>query len=167
MSSAVLHGAVDGAATVVACLLGDHPTGLLDDGTAAVPEFPFPEEAALALARVTGYAMWRAMPVGDTLELDEDAVERARALVAGALEANPDGVRLGPLDADHLVRTAGLNLVDQRVVDGADDAVAAGASSATRWRSRPAAWCSSPARRPVACRSTCTATTRCGGRTPG
>jgi len=34
-------------------------------------------------------------------------------------------VRLDPLDADHLVRTAGLTLVDQRVVDGVDEAVAA------------------------------------------
>jgi ATP-grasp domain len=111
----------------VACLLGDHPTGLLDDGRTIVPEFPFPEEAALALARVTGYASWRAKPVGDVLELDGDAVERARALVGGALEANPDGVRLGPLDADRLVRTAGMTLVDQRVVDGGDDDVVAAA----------------------------------------
>src|SRR4029077_20241111 len=117
VSDAVLRGAAGAPATVVASLLGEHRRGLLDDGTTVVPEFPFPEEAELALARVTGYATWRAMPVGVARELDDDAVESAQALVARALEAHPDGVRLGPLDADHLVRTAGMTLVDQRVVD--------------------------------------------------
>jgi ATP-grasp domain len=57
--------------------------------------------------------------------LDDEEAERAGALVAGWLDGHAEGVRLGPRDADRLLHTAGLSAVEQRVVDGVDDVVAA------------------------------------------
>ncbi|MEZ5180478.1 MAG: acetate--CoA ligase family protein [Acidimicrobiales bacterium] len=121
-----------GAITTVACMLGEHRRGLLADDDGCVPEFPFPEEAALALSRVARYAAWRAQPVGELLELDAAEVARARERVAGWLSdlPTPSGAArprrwLGPLEAQELLAAAGLHPAPQELAHDVDAAVEA------------------------------------------
>ena len=70
VGAALLAGARSAnGVTTVACLLGEHRHGLLADDQVCIPEFPFPEEAALAMGRVARYAAWRSQPVGHLVEL--------------------------------------------------------------------------------------------------
>src|SRR5699024_1615694 len=66
------------AVTTVACLLGHQGPGILSDDRITVPQFPFPEEAAQALGRVTEYAAWRAEPEGAVFEPDDAAIADLR-----------------------------------------------------------------------------------------
>jgi acyl-CoA synthetase (NDP forming)/RimJ/RimL family protein N-acetyltransferase len=117
----------DDAVTTVACMLGEHRPGLLADDAVRVPEFPFPEEAALALGRVARYAAWRSQPEGTVLELDAEAAARARELVAGWLAdhpGDPDERRwLGPPEVEQLLGAADLQLVRQGLAADAAEAV--------------------------------------------
>jgi len=130
---AIRAAAPDGRAagvTTVACLLGDHRHGWLVDEYGSVPEFPFPEEAAHALGKVTRYGAWRSRAVGETLELERPMLEAAQALVAGWLDddcAPAARVRrwLEPLEAEQLLACAGLHPATQRLAHDVDAAVAA------------------------------------------
>ena len=114
-----------GATTVVASFLGPHEPGALD-GLGRIPSFVFPEAAAMALGRVARYAKWRRQPAGLVPELDgaADAVG-ARALAAAALEEHQGPLELDPVAARALLATHGIDAVEQRLVDGADEALAA------------------------------------------
>lgn len=122
-----------GAVTTVACMLGTHRRGLLADDRVHVPEFPFPEEAALALGRVVRYSAWRSQDAGELWELDDEGQATAAELVEGWLaQQHADGgpgedhLRwLGPLDAEALLRCAGLEPAPQALVDDAEAAVQA------------------------------------------
>jgi acyl-CoA synthetase (NDP forming)/RimJ/RimL family protein N-acetyltransferase len=114
--------------TTVACLLGSHAPDVLVSGETRVPEFPFPEEAALALGRVVRYARWRSQPVGTLLELPDGDVAHGRALAQGWLppDAPADERRwLDPVEAEQLLRCGGLAPVTQLVVADEDEAVRA------------------------------------------
>lgn len=130
------------AVTTVACLLGNRNVGILADEWVRVPEFPFPEEAAMALGRVTAYAEWRSSPEGETFVPDDVSLAEARASVAAWLAApDPDGAspateEVGPVDghgrrllgpdaSDRLLRTVGLACIRQEVVGGVEEAVEA------------------------------------------
>jgi acyl-CoA synthetase (NDP forming)/RimJ/RimL family protein N-acetyltransferase len=119
------------AITTVGCLLGHQGVGTLADARVTVPEFPFPEEAALALGRVTAYAAWRATPVGEVFEPDEAKIASARTRVDAVLAddaADPSGAEPRFLDADltaALLDAVGLATIHQEVVDDAEAAVAA------------------------------------------
>ena len=140
VATAICEAAQDpGAVTTVACMLGEHRSGLLAGPEVTIPEFPFPEEAALALGRVTRYAAWRSRRVGTLLELPADDIARARSLAAewlagesGSTHAAPGSdsslpqVWLGPLQAEELLRCAGLSPAPQALAGDAEDAVAAG-----------------------------------------
>ncbi|MEO6627799.1 MAG: GNAT family N-acetyltransferase [Aquihabitans sp.] len=121
--------AAEGSVTTVACLLGEHDPGLLADETSRVPEFPFPEEAAMALGRVVGYGRWRSQPVGELLEVEPDHLTRSRTKVAGWLDdrdPDPSGVRwLGPLEGADLLAAVGLSPVTQALADDEESAVGA------------------------------------------
>jgi acyl-CoA synthetase (NDP forming)/RimJ/RimL family protein N-acetyltransferase len=118
--------AAPGAVTTVACLLGEHRPGLLVDDHVRVPEFPFPEEAAVALGRLAGYAEWRAQPVGEAWDLPAEALRSGRSLVAAWL-ADHRRV-LGPIDAGELLACAGIAALPQALVDDLDGAVTAARS---------------------------------------
>lgn len=133
-------GAVAAAGTakpVVASFLGavspaERPAG-------PVPMFDFPEAAAHALGRVARYREWRDRQTGVVPELPGVDTEAAVALVDGWLAADAaraaagdgsgaggSGPGSGDLDrAVALLASAGLHPVAQRVVAGADEAVAA------------------------------------------
>jgi acyl-CoA synthetase (NDP forming)/GNAT superfamily N-acetyltransferase len=109
------------AVTTVACMLGEHRPGLLVDDDVCIPEFPFPEEAALAMGRVARYAAWRSQPVGLLTELDDDGRATARGLVDGWLEGGP--VWLDPVQSEQLLRCAGLEPAPQALAASEDEAV--------------------------------------------
>ncbi|MGN6693337.1 MAG: bifunctional acetate--CoA ligase family protein/GNAT family N-acetyltransferase [Aquihabitans sp.] len=120
---AALRAAARGAdaVTTVACMLGEHGPDLLRDDDVAIPEFPFPEEAALAMGRVARYAAWRSQPVGVLTELTDEQRVQARTLVDGWL----DGERLwlDPLESEQLLHCAGLIPAPQALVETAEEAV--------------------------------------------
>lgn len=115
------------AITTVGCLLGNRNQGVLADDQVVVPEFPFPEEAALALGRVARYSEWRAQPVGTPPELTEEQFEAARTMVdARMLDCPADGsVALGPDEISALLGAVGVDTVRQEVVDDVEAVVAA------------------------------------------
>jgi acyl-CoA synthetase (NDP forming)/RimJ/RimL family protein N-acetyltransferase len=112
--------------TTLACLLGAHAPDVLVSGETRVPEFPFPEEAALALGRVVRYQRWRSQPVGEVFEIADTDVATARALVAERLAEAPGARRwLDPLEGGELLTCAGLAPAPLAVVSGEDEAVRA------------------------------------------
>lgn len=119
--------ATEGSVTTLACMLGEHRRGLLADESSRVPEFPFPEEAALALGRVVRYAAWRSQPKGRPATLDPEGEATAAELVVGWLDGVPARVRrwLDPLEAEALLATVGLQPADQRLARSVDEAVVA------------------------------------------
>lgn len=139
--------AAPGATTTVACLLGNPVVGRLSDERVTVPEFPFPEEAALTLGRVARYAEWRARETGNVFDLDAESVLRARGLARGWLglpasgedptgsvepsdgrggvSSSPSSCRLDPLQVIELLGVAGLAPVAQALADDVEEAVGA------------------------------------------
>ena len=117
---------VHGATTVLASFLGPHEPGALD-GLGPVPVFAFPETAAMALGRVSRYAIWRRQPPGTVPELDGADAVAARATAAAQLGDGGEPLVLDPVAARALLATHGIDAVDQRLVDGVDDALAAAA----------------------------------------
>lgn len=128
------------ACTTVACLLGHQGAGVLSDDTVTVPQFPFPEEAALALGKVTAYATWRAEAEGTIFEPDEGAIETLRGRIATWLDspADADGGPggAGPVDdsgqravgadaACEMLRSVGIEGIAQTLTDGLDETVEA------------------------------------------
>ncbi|HET9384794.1 MAG TPA: GNAT family N-acetyltransferase [Gemmatimonadales bacterium] len=92
---------------------------------APIPSYAFPESAALALARVTTYALWRDKPIvpAPVFErFDEDAIRRIvdGVLNRGAGWALPDEVQT-------LLTAAGIGRPESHVVTDADAAVRAAA----------------------------------------
>jgi acyl-CoA synthetase (NDP forming)/GNAT superfamily N-acetyltransferase len=87
-------------------------------GRGSIPSYPSPERAVLALARVAGYARWRAAPLGEPSRpagIDEKA---ARAVVAGAQG------ELADTDAERLLSCYGIQLEPRPSgVDGVAGAV--------------------------------------------
>ncbi len=117
-----------GPKPVVACFLGRAgvPAELRGDGQRrTIPSFAFPEAAAHALGRVADLADWRRRPVGRVPEFDDVDLAGARAIVAVALDGNPDGAWLDQRDAGALLACFGVPVVGFSVVTTAAAAVAA------------------------------------------
>lgn len=116
----------DDAVTTVACLLGQHGPSTLADAGHRVPQFPFPEEAALALGRVATYAAWRSQPVGTFPSVPSVDLARATEAAEHWVEGIDGGTRrLDPTEAADLLASVGLASADQHLVDDMDGAVAA------------------------------------------
>ena len=79
-------------------------------GGRSIPSFTYPEAAALALARVAGYAEWRRQPSGSTPVFDDVDPQAARALVERLLPGHPDGVWLNQTDAAALLDAYGISV---------------------------------------------------------
>ncbi len=88
----------------------------------AVPSFAYPESAARALGRACQRADWLRAPSGTVPELA--GIDRAAAT---AIVERNDGW-LTPADTRALLEAYGIPLVGERVVESADDAVAAAAA---------------------------------------
>lgn len=128
--SAVADAAARTGRTTVASVLGRH--GLVDalrssapDGSpVAVPAYATPEDALLALARVTGYAAWRAADHGTAVAPEGIDVARARELVEDWCSDDDVDQELGREQARDLLACYGIDVVPARLVTSLDDAIA-------------------------------------------
>lgn len=77
-------------------------------GERSVPCFPFPENAAHALARAMWYAEWLRRSVGEIPTLEGIDLRPCRPLVAGFLAAHPDGGWLDSVTAADLLAGFGI-----------------------------------------------------------
>ena len=91
-----------------------------------VPSFAYPESAARALGRACQRADWLRGSSGTVRELNGIEHAEAAEIVARTLAAAPDAW-LEPDDARALLGAYGIPMVGERVVESADDAVAAAA----------------------------------------
>ncbi len=95
-------------------------------GEVRVPEYPFPEQAARALARAGRYAEWRRRPEGETVDFDDVDRATATAVVARAAERLGEGGGwLEPAEADALLDAYGLARARSRQVSSAEEAAVA------------------------------------------
>ena len=90
-----------------------------------LPSYPFPEDAAAALARVARYAEWHARPIEEPTAFPEVRRDEATAIVATALGRNTEW--LDSEDVWRLLTCYGIPVLSQRVVAGIDDVAAAAA----------------------------------------
>jgi acyl-CoA synthetase (NDP forming) len=80
-----------------------------------VPCYPFPESAAMALARVAEFAEWRRRAEGSVVPLADVSREEARAVMSQALTRG--GGWLTPSEVHVLLGSVGLATAGGRVVD--------------------------------------------------
>lgn len=111
---------------VLACFMS--ASGLrspLAVGNEKIPSYRFPESAARALARSHAYARWRREPLGEIPQPPPGfAVERAQAVCRSAL-ADRGGGWLTAAETRDVLEAFGLPLVQEALVPGPDEAVAA------------------------------------------
>ncbi len=88
-----------------------------------IPSYAFPEDAAIALARVARYGEWRARPRVSPPVLEGIRHDEAAAIVAGALKRG-EGWLL-PAEVEGLLSCYGLPRARQRMVHNPEDAGAA------------------------------------------
>ncbi|HEY6196882.1 MAG TPA: acetate--CoA ligase family protein [Candidatus Eisenbacteria bacterium] len=100
---------------ILSCFMGAHgvPEGMRSLQKGHVPSYPFPESAAIALARAVRYARWRSEPEGREVRFDDMDLAAARRLVDGARRRGKPGesVWLDPEETRALLGAAGLPLV--------------------------------------------------------
>ena len=61
----------------------------LREGDVGIPSYAFPEDAALALARVVDYGVWRSEPEGAVMEFGREHREEAASVIARSLADGP------------------------------------------------------------------------------
>ena len=96
-------------------------------GEPRIPVFPFPEQAAFALAKAVEHEQWRQKDEGAIVQLDGIDAASARDVVETALERGGSGW-LDPEDVAAVLGAYGLTMPRSQVADSADAAVAAAAS---------------------------------------
>jgi acyl-CoA synthetase (NDP forming)/GNAT superfamily N-acetyltransferase len=100
-------------------------TAICDDGTPATASFADPAAAAAALGRIAAYARWREQPAGVVVDPGDVQLDRARAVVAEFLRAEPRGGWLAPDTTMRLLDLFGIPAVRSVLAPDADAAVAA------------------------------------------
>jgi acetyl coenzyme A synthetase (ADP forming)-like protein len=90
---------------------------------APIPAYAFPESAAVALARVTGYGEWLRRPMDDDRPMDPETREAIRALVLPRVQSATGWLSMA--DGVAVLNAAGVKIVSTKTVHDADAAVAA------------------------------------------
>jgi acyl-CoA synthetase (NDP forming) len=75
---------------------------------ASIPCYPFPESAAIALARATAYGEWRREPPGQVPSFADLSVDLSRSVIERSLAGG--GGWLGPADAQELLTAFGISV---------------------------------------------------------
>jgi acyl-CoA synthetase (NDP forming) len=91
---------------------------------APIPSYAFPESAALALARVTAYGLWRAKPQIPVPELDHFERDTIRRVMQG-ISSRGSGWAT-PDEAQALLKAAGIPVAEGRLATNVDQAAQAG-----------------------------------------
>lgn len=125
VAAAIAEGAAGSRKPVVATILGASPRRGSVAADLAVPVFAFPEEAARALGRVARYGQWLSQPEGARPDLDRLDADRAHEIVARVLADAPEGCALDHVASTEVVAAFGIDTIDERVVDSADEATGA------------------------------------------
>jgi acetyl coenzyme A synthetase (ADP forming)-like protein len=118
VARAIVSGARDAKKPIVATFMqiDGAPTVLTP-----VPCYPFPESAAMALARVAAFAEWRNREQGSLVALGDVNREEARAVLCRGLARG--GGWLTPSEVHDILADVGLSIAGSRVVDTKDEAV--------------------------------------------
>jgi acyl-CoA synthetase (NDP forming) len=90
---------------------------------ASIPSYPFPESAAIALARAANYGEWRREPPGEIPHFGDLAEGVARAVVDTALARG--GGWLDPTETARMLEAFGIPMAKIRMAKTAEDAAAA------------------------------------------
>src|SRR5690606_19382584 len=85
-----------------------------------IPSFAFPEDAAIALARVAGYGEWRVRPAEPPFQLPDARRDEAAAIVAAALGRGAGW--LAPDEVAALLSCYGLPVLEQRLAGTPEEA---------------------------------------------
>jgi acetyl coenzyme A synthetase (ADP forming)-like protein len=85
------------------------PEALQEAGT-RIPSYPFPEQAAIAMAHAARYGRWRDRPVGAVPRFPDTRDDEAAGILAGALGRGGDGW-LAADEVDRLLSCYGLRTV--------------------------------------------------------
>jgi len=120
VASAIVEGARGSRKPVLGTFMSAKGT---PPGLATIPCYPFPESAAIALARATSYGEWRREPPGKIPTLSGLDVDRAREIVESVL-AQGSGW-LGPAHVQGLLSAFGIPVARMRLAHEEEDAVAA------------------------------------------
>jgi acyl-CoA synthetase (NDP forming) len=93
---------------------------LIRSGEISIPHYPFPEEAARALALAARYAAWRKIPEESLPDLEGIDRDHATAVIASAL--SQDHGWMTPAAVAELLACYGIPLVETRIVTTPRDA---------------------------------------------
>ncbi len=86
----------------------------------SIPCYPYPENAARALAQANHYARWRERPAGKPIVLDRFATSAIRAVIDRALASAGGSAWLGPGDVAAILRASGIDYAESRRVTPGD-----------------------------------------------
>ncbi len=113
---------VAGRITVLTSFLSRHPSHSIGEG---IPSFPYPEQAAIALARATALGAWRRRPAGRVPAFEDVRSDEAASILAVALGRN-DGGWLSSDEADRVLDCYGISVArSERVLTPEETAGAA------------------------------------------
>jgi acetate---CoA ligase (ADP-forming) len=131
----VAQGAEDAAARglplkpVLSCFMGTHgvPEGMRSLHRGNIPSYPFPEPAAIALARAVRYGTWLEEPEGRRVRFaDVDSARAGRAVAAARTRATGDPpIWLRPDEVAEVLAAYGIGLAATERAANAAEAVAA------------------------------------------
>jgi acetate---CoA ligase (ADP-forming) len=93
---------------------------VIESGGVRIPHYPFPEEAARALSLVARYGAWRAAPEETLAKVDGVDGDRAAAVIATALAAEPGW--MAPEAVAELLTCYGIPMVETHVAASAHEA---------------------------------------------
>jgi acetyl coenzyme A synthetase (ADP forming)-like protein len=93
---------------------------VIESSGVRIPHYPFPEEAARALSLVARYGAWRAAPEEAIAEIEGVDGDRAAAIIATALAADPGWMT--PEAVTELLTCYGIPMVETRQAVTAHDA---------------------------------------------
>jgi acetyl coenzyme A synthetase (ADP forming)-like protein len=114
---------------IMSCFMGAHgvPEGMRSLQKGHIPSYPFPESAAIALARAVRYARWRQEPEGREVHFDDIDLSAARAVVNQARQraTSTENAWLTPSETRALLQAAGVPLVPMATACTAGEAAQA------------------------------------------
>ncbi len=126
IAAGIAEGRKSGGAgkPIVACLMGEQealpPVAIGDE---VIPVYKFPESAARSLARIAGYAQWRAVPQGAFLDFEDAQASQAQEICRQALTAHGPGW-LTAEDTRQVLTAMGLPVPAGGVARTAEEAAA-------------------------------------------